>query len=248
VTQRFVGKTALVSGGARGSGASHSRRFVAEGGKVVIGDLLVDEGQALASALGDAARFVHLDVTDEGSWRAARQEAEAAFGPISILVNNAGIHQLGGILDTSLSDFNDVVSVNLNGTCVGTKTIAPSLIEAGGGSIIYVSSIAGMIGLLDIASYVAATWAIRGLTKASAFELGQFNIRVDSIHPGRIATNLPANLNGAIRDNQLIKEPGRLEDVSNLVAFLASDESRFSTGVEFIVDGGRYLGESDPVV
>ncbi|SDV48909.1 SDR family oxidoreductase [Chitinasiproducens palmae] len=247
MSRRFEGKVAFVSGGARGLGASHSRRFVAEGGKVVIGDLLDEQGQALARELGDAARYVHLDVTDEQSWQAAREAAEAAFGPVSILVNNAGIQKLGTTLDTSLEDFDEVVRVNLNGTFLGTKIIGPSLIRAGGGSIINVSSIAGMFGLPNTVGYVAAKWAVRGLTKASALELAPYHIRVNSIHPGRIVTDLTAGLNSPIRPNQLIKEPGRPDDISNLVAFLASDESRFSTGAEFIVDGGRYVGESDPV-
>ncbi|WP_144113961.1 SDR family oxidoreductase [Paraburkholderia sp. BCC1886] len=247
-SQRFTGKVAFVSGGARGLGASHSKRFVAEGGRVVIGDILDEQGEALVRVLGSAARFVHLDVTDESSWRDARSAAEAAFGPVSILVNNAGIQKLGSTLDSTLEDFDAVVKVNLNGTFLGTKTIAPSLIEAGGGSIINVSSIAGMLGLPNTVGYVAAKWAVRGLTKASALELGPHHIRVNSIHPGRIVTDLTAGLSSPIRPNQLIKEPGRPEDVTNLVAFLASDESRFSTGCEFIVDGGRYVGENEPVL
>lgn len=248
MTERFKGKVAFVSGGARGLGASHSRRFVEEGGRVVIGDILLEEGRALAQELGaENALFVELDVTKEASWIAAREKAEAAFGPISILVNNAGIQKLGTTLDSSLEDFDAVVQVNLNGTFLGTKIIGPSLIKAGGGSIINVSSIAGMIGLPNTVGYVAAKWAVRGITKASALELAPHHIRVNSIHPGRIVTDLTAGLNSPIRPNQVIKEPGRPEDISNLVAFLASEESRFSTGVEFIVDGGRYVGESDPV-
>jgi 3alpha(or 20beta)-hydroxysteroid dehydrogenase len=248
MTERFKGKVAFVSGGARGLGASHSRRFVQEGGRVVIGDILLEEGRALAQELGAGkALFVELDVTKEQSWIAAREKAEAAFGPISILVNNAGIQKLGTTLDSSLEDFDAVVQVNLNGTFLGTKIIGPSLIKAGGGSIINVSSIAGMIGLPNTVGYVAAKWAVRGITKASALELAPHHIRVNSIHPGRIVTDLTAGLNSPIRPNQVIKEPGRPEDISNLVAFLASEESRFSTGVEFVVDGGRYVGESDPV-
>ncbi|KAF1043528.1 MAG: 3-alpha-(or 20-beta)-hydroxysteroid dehydrogenase [Herbaspirillum frisingense] len=248
MTERFKNKVAFVSGGARGLGASHARRFVKEGGRVVIGDILVDEGRALAQELGaENALFVTLDVTDEASWVAAREAAEKAFGPVSILVNNAGIQKLGTTLDSSLEDFDVVVKVNLHGTFLGTKVIGQSLIKAGGGSIINVSSIAGMIGLPNTVGYVAAKWAVRGITKASALELAPHHIRVNSIHPGRIVTDLTAGLNSPIRPNQVIKEPGRPEDISNLVAFLASEESRFSTGVEFIVDGGRYVGESDPV-
>lgn len=248
MTERLKGKTAFISGGARGLGASHARRFVKEGARVVIGDILAKEGQALAHELGaHKALFVTLDVTDEASWIAARDAAENAFGPVSILVNNAGIQKLASTLDSSLEDFDAVVKVNLNGTFLGTKIMGPSLIEAGGGSIINVSSIAGMMGLPNTVGYVAAKWAVRGITKASALELAPHHIRVNSIHPGRIVTDLTAGLNSPIRPNQVIKEPGRPEDVSNLVAFLASDESRFSTGCEFIVDGGRYVGESDPV-
>lgn len=249
MSERFTGKVAFVSGGARGLGASHSRRFVQEGGRVVIGDLLEQEGRQLAEQLGgpEKALFVPLDVTRESSWEQAREDAEQAFGPISILVNNAGIQKLGTVLDSTLEDFDAVVQVNLHGSFLGIKVIAPSLIRAGGGSIINISSIAGLIGLPNTAGYVAAKWGVRGLTKAAALELAAHGIRVNSIHPGRIVTDLTAGLDSPIRPNQLIKEPGRPEDISNLVAFLASDESRFSTGVEFIVDGGRYVGESAPV-
>ncbi|HVR50311.1 MAG TPA: glucose 1-dehydrogenase [Pseudorhodoferax sp.] len=248
MSQRLIGKVAFISGGARGLGASHARRFVREGARVVIGDLLEQPGRALAAELGaEHALFVRLDVTDEASWQFALEQAEARFGPISILVNNAGIQKLGGVLDSTLEDFDAVVQVNLNGTFLGTKVVAPSLIRAGGGSIINVSSIAGMLGLPNTVGYVAAKWAVRGITKATALELAPHHIRVNSIHPGRIVTELTAGLNAPIRPNQLIKEPGQPEDISNLVAFLASDESRFSTGSEFIVDGGRYVGEADPV-
>lgn len=245
MSERLQGKVAFISGGARGLGASHARRFVREGAKVVIGDLLEAEGQALVAELGeDVALFVPLDVTVEASWQAALALAEARFGAISILVNNAGIQKLGTVLNSSLEDFDAVVRVNLNGTFLGTKVIAPSLIKAGGGSIINVSSIAGMLGLPNTVGYVAAKWAVRGITKASALELGIHHIRVNSIHPGRIVTELTKGLDSPIRPNQLIKEPGAPQDISNLVAFLASDESRFSTGSEFIVDGGRYVGEN----
>jgi 3alpha(or 20beta)-hydroxysteroid dehydrogenase len=248
MSQRLIGKVAFISGGARGLGASHARRFVREGARVVIGDLLEQPGRALAAELGaEHALFVRLDVTDEASWQFALEQAEARFGPISILVNNAGIQKLGSVLDSTLEDFDAVVQVNLNGTFLGTKVVAPSLIRAGGGSIINVSSIAGMLGLPNTVGYVAAKWAVRGITKATALELAPHHIRVNSIHPGRIVTELTAGLNAQIRPNQLIKEPGQPEDISNLVAFLASDESRFSTGSEFIVDGGRYVGEADPV-
>lgn len=248
MSQRLIGKVAFISGGARGLGASHARRFVREGACVVIGDLLEQPGRALAAELGaEHALFVRLDVTDEASWQFALEQAESRFGPISILVNNAGIQKLGSVLDSTLEDFDAVVQVNLNGTFLGTKVVAPSLIRAGGGSIINVSSIAGMLGLPNTVGYVAAKWAVRGITKATALELAPHHIRVNSIHPGRIVTELTAGLNAPIRPNQLIKEPGQPEDISNLVAFLASDESRFSTGSEFIVDGGRYVGEADPV-
>lgn len=248
MSQRLIGKVAFISGGARGLGASHARRFVREGARVVIGDLLEQPGRALAAELGaEHALFVRLDVTDEASWQFALEQAESRFGPISILVNNAGIQKLGSVLDSTLEDFDAVVQVNLNGTFLGTKVVAPSLIRAGGGSIINVSSIAGMLGLPNTVGYVAAKWAVRGITKATALELAPHHIRVNSIHPGRIVTELTAGLNAPIRPNQLIKEPGQPEDISNLVAFLASDESRFSTGSEFIVDGGRYVGEADPV-
>ncbi|GAC70973.1 SDR family oxidoreductase [Gordonia soli] len=236
------GGVVLISGGARGMGAAHARAIVDAGGRVVVGDIDVDGVRSVADSLGDAARAVELDVTDESHW--ARAVAEAAdLGPVHGLVNNAGIFGTGSVLDAELDDFQAVQRVNVDGTLLGIRAVAPVLRDAGGGSIVNVSSIAGLIGIHDRAAYVTAKWAVRGLTHAAAIDLGEWHIRVNSIHPGRIATPFIDGLDSQILPNQIIKEPGQAEDVSALVVFLLSDASRFSTGSEFIADGGRFVGE-----
>jgi len=230
-------KVALISGGARGMGAEHARALVAEGAKVVIGDILDDEGKALADEIGDAARYVHLDVTAAEEWEAAVASAVNEFGKLNVLVNNAGIVALGEIGKFDMAKWQKVIDVNLTGTFLGMQASVEAMKTAGGGSIINVSSIEGMRGAVMVHPYVASKWAVRGLTKSAALELGSHQIRVNSIHPGFIRTPMTKHF----PDNMLtipLGRPGQSEEVSTFVVFLASDESRYATGAEFVIDGG----------
>jgi 3alpha(or 20beta)-hydroxysteroid dehydrogenase len=218
-------------------GAEHARALVAEGAKVVIGDLLDDEGKALADDLGDAARYVSLDVTQADQWEAAVATAVNDFGLLNVLVNNAGIVALGQIGKFDMTKFQKVIDVNLTGTFLGMQASVEAMKTAGGGSIINVSSVEGMRGAVMVHPYVASKWAVRGLTKSAALELGPHQIRVNSIHPGFIRTPMTKHF----PDNMLtipLGRPGQSEEVATFVVFLASDESRYATGAEFVMDGG----------
>ena len=211
--------------------------LVKEGAKVVIGDILDDEGTALADELGDAARYVHLDVTSADEWAAAVETALSSFGKLNVLVNNAGIVQLGPLKTLDVARWQQVLDVNLTGPMLGTKSVIQPMIDAGGGSIINVSSIEGLRGAAYVHSYVASKWGLRGLTKSSALELAGHNIRVNSIHPGFIRTPMTKHLPDDMVQAPLGR-PGTPDEVATFVVFLASDESSFSTGSEFVVDGG----------
>jgi len=218
-------------------GAADARMLVKEGAKVVIGDILDDEGQALADELGDAARYIHLDVSSADDWTAAVETALSSFGTLNVLVNNAGIVQVGPLKTLDVARWQKVLDVNLTGPMLGTKAVIGPMIEAGGGSIINVSSIEGLRGAAYVHSYVASKWGLRGLTKSSALELASSNIRVNSIHPGFIRTPMTEHLPEDMVQTPLGR-PGTPDEVATFVVFLASDESSFSTGSEFVVDGG----------
>lgn len=234
---RVDNKVALITGGARGMGAADARMLVKEGAKVVIGDILDNEGQALADELGDAARYIHLDVSSADDWTAAVDTALSSFGKLNVLVNNAGIVQVGPLKTLDVARWQKVLDVNLTGPMLGTKAVIGPMIEAGGGSIINVSSIEGLRGAAYVHSYVASKWGLRGLTKSSALELASSNIRVNSIHPGFIRTPMTEHLPEDMVQTPLGR-PGTPDEVATFVVFLASDESSFSTGSEFVVDGG----------
>jgi 3alpha(or 20beta)-hydroxysteroid dehydrogenase len=234
---RVDDKVALISGGARGIGEADARLLVAEGAKVVIGDVRDDEGKALADELGDAARYVHLDVTEAEDWASAVATAVQEFGKLNVLVNNAGIANGSTLQQFDRGQWDRIIAVNLTGTFLGMQAAADALIAAGGGSIINVSSIEGIRGTPWAHGYVASKWGVRGLTKSVAMELAPHNVRVNSIHPGLIRTPLTAGI-----PEDMIQIPlGRAGDpieVANFVLFLASDESSYATGAEFIMDGG----------
>ncbi|BBX37263.1 short-chain dehydrogenase/reductase SDR [Mycolicibacterium mageritense DSM 44476 = CIP 104973] len=234
---RVDGKVALISGGARGMGAEHARALVAEGAKVVIGDILDDEGKTLATELGDSARYVHLDVTDAEQWAAAVATATDEFGLLNVLVNNAGIVALGQIGKFDMAQWQKVIDVNLTGTFLGMQACVKAMKAAGGGSIVNVSSIEGLRGAAMVHPYVASKWAVRGLTKSAALELGPKQIRVNSIHPGFIRTPMTEHFPEDMLTIPLGR-PGQPDEVSSFVVFLASDESRYATGAEFVMDGG----------
>ena len=211
--------------------------LVAEGAKVVIGDILDAEGAALAEELGASARYVHLDVTSAEDWKAAVDTALEAFGKLNVLVNNAGIVQLAPLKTLDVERWQKVLDVNLTGPLLGTKAVIDPMVAAGGGSIINVSSIEGMRGAAWVHSYVASKWGLRGLTKSTALQLASEKIRVNSIHPGFIRTPMTKHL----PDDMVTAPMGRAgtpDEVAAFVVFLASDESSFSTGSEYVVDGG----------
>lgn len=241
MAERLAGKVALISGGARGMGASHVRTLVAEGAKVVFGDILDDEGKAVAAEVGEASRYVHLDVTKPEDWDAAVATAIAEYGGVDVLVNNAGIINIGTLEDYALSEWHRILDINLTGVFLGIRAVVKPMKEAGRGSIINISSIEGMAGTIACHGYTATKFAVRGLTKSAALELGPSGIRVNSIHPGLIKTPMTEWVPEDIFNTALgrIAQP---KEVSNLVVYLASDESSYSTGSEFVVDGGTTAG------
>lgn len=242
---RLENKVAIVTGAARGMGASHARRFVAEGAKVVLTDRTVDAGQALADELGPSALFVEHDVTVLDSWRTVVDTATTAFGAIDVLVNNAGV--LGPIAkteDLTEDDYRKVCGINQDGVFFGMKSVLPAMISQSSGSIVNISSIAGVAANYGFPSlaYVASKFAVRGMTKATAVEYGRHNIRVNSVHPGFIQTPMMVEATDESGGDALAEIPlGRIADpaeVTNLVLFLASDESSYITGAEHLVDAG----------
>jgi 3alpha(or 20beta)-hydroxysteroid dehydrogenase len=242
VAERLAGKVALVSGGARGMGASHVRTLVAEGAKVVFGDILDDEGEAVAAEFNsNAARYVHLDVTKPDDWEAAVATAVGEYGGIDVLVNNAGIINVGLLEDYAISEWQRILDVNLTGVFLGIRAVVKPMKEAGRGSIINISSIEGIAGTIACHGYTATKFGVRGLTKSAALELGPSGIRVNSIHPGLIKTPMTEWVPDDLFQTALGRaaEP---KEVSNLVVYLASDESSYSTGSEFVVDGGTTAG------
>ena len=240
---RVSGKIALISGGARGMGASHARLLVDEGAKVVIGDILDDAGQALAAELGDSVRYVHLDVTDYAQWENAVKTAVDTFGGLDIVVNNAGIANFSPIEDYSIEAWDTIIAINLTGVFYGIKAAIPALKNSKGASIINVSSTAGLQGYEALPGYNASKFGVRGLTKNAALDLGRYNIRVNSVHPGAIRTPMTEGLD-APQTHVALHRVGEPIELSNLVLFLASDESSFSTGAEFVADGGETAGLS----
>jgi 3alpha(or 20beta)-hydroxysteroid dehydrogenase len=226
-------------------GASHVRGLVAEGAKVIFGDILDDEGKLLEEELGEPAHFVHLDVTKDDDWKYAVAAAEREYGPISLLVNNAGIVSFGPVDLMDPNEFRRVIDINLTGTFLGMHYAVPSMRKAGGGVIINISSTAGLMGYAALSAYTASKWGVRGMTKAVAMELGKDGIRVMSIHPGPIRTPMTDGL-GDITVAQPIARMGEPEEVTKLLMFMAADAT-FSTGSEWIVDGGAVLGPVIPL-
>ena len=245
---RLDGKVALISGGAKGQGAAETRMFVREGARVVFGDILDDEGkkvEAEVRAAGGEATYVHLDVTREADWRAAVATAVQTYGRLSVLVNNAGILFRAKIEDTSEEDWDRIMAVNVKGVFLGTKCAIPALRQAGGGSIINISSTAGLVGSPGgTAAYTATKGAVRLFTKSTAIQHARDKIRCNSVHPGPIATDMIKDLleGGPAWEQRLRRLPmgrvGTPEEVAYGVLYLASDESSYVTGSELVIDGG----------
>ena len=245
---RLDGKVAIVTGAARGQGEAEARRFVAEGAKVLLTDVLDDEGSAVAADLGEAAAYRHLDVTSEQEWVAAVEDCEARFGAVSILVNNAGILDFSPIEKQDVERFRKVVDVNLTGTMLGMKSVASSMKRAGGGSIVNISSNSGIWGIPMAGAYSASKWAVRGLSKTGALELGKHGIRVNSVHPGGVDTPMVRAPGYEPNDTAWAKNLplgrfGQPDEIAAVVAFLASDEAGYVTGAEWSVDGGATAGD-----
>ena len=238
---RVDNKVVLISGGGGGIGGEAGLLLAREGALVALADVRIDEAQALADRVGDRARAFKLDVTSESQWDQVVAAAEAAFGPIDAMVNSAGIAGYGPTAEFSEAEFRRITDVNLIGTFLGFKATVPSMRRAGGGSIVNISSLAGLVGMAGAAAYTASKWGVRGFTKAVAAEFGHEGIRVNSIHPGVIDTPL-AEAQKSIIDQLMPNLPlgriGRPQEIAQLILFLASDESSYSTGTEFTVDGG----------
>lgn len=247
--KRLQGKVAIITGGARGMGAATARLFVEHGACVVIADVLDAEGERLAAELGQAARFVHHDVTDEAGWQRLLAQTAQAFAPVDVLVNNAGVLLFKTIADTSKAEFERILAVNLVGCFLGTKLAGAQMVARGRGSIINVSSVDGMKGANGLGAYSASKWAVRGFTKVAAMEFGHKGVRVNSVHPGGIDTAMgnpyaepkaEVNKRYTMVPLQRIGEP---LEVAYVNLFLASDESSYLCGAEIAVDGGMLTGQ-----
>ncbi|MFG2598930.1 SDR family NAD(P)-dependent oxidoreductase [Streptomyces sp. NPDC048462] len=257
---KLDGRTVLISGAARGQGEQEARLFVAEGARVVIADVLDEQGAALAKELGEeSALFVHLDVSREADWQAAVAAAKAAFGRIDGLVNNAGILRFNELVTTPLEEFQQVVQVNQVGAFLGIRTVAPEIVAAGGGTIVNTSSYTGLTGMAFVGAYAATKHAVLGLTKVAAVELAAKGVRVNAVCPGAVDTAMsnPAALDpdadhaaskeavdGLYRKLVPLGRIGRPEEVAALALFLTSDDSSYITGQPFVIDGGWLAGVS----
>lgn len=246
---RLSGKVALISGAARGMGAATARVFVDQGARVLLTDVIDDEGETLAQELGERAAYCHLDVTSESSWQNAIGFAEAAFGPVNVLVNNAGILRAIPMPAMSLEDYQSVIDVNQTGVFLGMKSIVPSMITAGGGSIVNTSSIDGFQGSPALTAYVAAKFAVRGMTRVAALELAGAGIRVNTVCPGATRTRMMdcpdmvgIDIDALSSKMAPMGRMGESAEIANATLFLASDESSYMTGTDVTVDGGTLAG------
>lgn len=238
MTGRLENKNIVIIGGSSGMGLAESRRFVAEGARIVIANRNAEQGEAAARELGDAATFVRHDVVSEESWATLVEAAEAFFGgPIDALVNNAGILVERSMMDTSLEEYRFLTDVMQTGAFLGMKAVVPSMRRAGGGSIVNVSSTAGIVGFEGFFAYTAAKWALRGMSKTAALELAKDNIRVNSVHPGDTETPMIEGL-GYDPGGYPLGRFARPEEIAAFILLLVSDEGAFMTGSEYVIDGG----------
>lgn len=239
---RLDGKTTIVTGAARGIGAAVSRALAAQGAQVLITDVRDAEGETLAGQIGGPVAYQHLDVTDAANWDSCVDAAEHRFGgPVTVLVNNAGIVEFGTIEQQPPESFRRVMDVNLFGAWLGMRAVLPSLRRAGGGCVVNVSSSAGLVGYPDLGAYVASKWALRGLTKAAALELAPDSVRVCSVHPGPIRTPMTTDIDAGNGSKLPISRFGDPDEVASMVRFVIA-EATFTTGSEFVLDGGATIG------
>lgn len=245
MTDRLADKVAIITGAARSMGAEQAKLFVAEGAKVVIADILDDEGKQLADELGDSALYVHLDVGSETDWQAAVDAARAEFGGIDILVNNAGVYRRASFEELTVELIDLHYRVNQLGVFLGLRAVYEPMRERGGGSIVSVSSISGMRALPGHAAYGTTKWAVRGLTKYAATEFGRHGIRVNSTHPGFIDTVMleenSEEVNAGIPDVTPLGRKGTVDELAEATLWLASDASSYVTGAELAIDGGTSI-------
>jgi 3alpha(or 20beta)-hydroxysteroid dehydrogenase len=238
--------TVLITGGARGIGAATATLLAHEGAKILLTDVLDDEGEQLAKSLGPNVFYQHLNVTDAAQWTQAVLAAQTHFGGLNALFNNAGIVLFEPVDQTSPEAFRQVIDINLFGVFLGIQAVIPAMREAGRGVIINTSSTAGLQGYAGLAGYVASKWAVRGLTKASALDLAPDHIRVLSIHPGPVRTPMTAQMPDAAVAAQPMPRFGDADEVARMVKFMLT-EATFSTGSEFVVDGGAVTGQVLPL-
>ena len=241
------GRVAIITGGARGQGAVEGQLFVDEGATVVLTDVLDEEGERTAGEIG--CEYLHHDVAQEAEWDAVVADVMDRHGRVDVLVNNAGIFQGAGLMNTSVADYDRMLAINARGVFLGMQKVGTVMAEAEAGSIINISSVAGLMGTLGSFAYSASKWAVRGMTKSAAKELGRRGVRVNSVHPGYIDTEMLAQTSVFTEDDdrtrrvlrqvplRRIAEPA---EVGRVVLFLASDASSYCTGQEFTVDGGMW--------
>jgi 3alpha(or 20beta)-hydroxysteroid dehydrogenase len=246
---RLEGKVAIVTGGSRGTGEATVRRFCQEGASVLIADVLDDAGQKVAAELGEAAAYQHLDVTSEADWEACMAAAKERFGRVDVLVNNAAVLHIAPIEKTTLEDWERVTRVNQTGAFLGIRAVAPLMREAGGGSIVNISSIDGLEGMSYVSAYASTKWALRGLTKCAALELGRDGIRVNAVCPagGSEEMSAPWRAPGSAdssgyTEKRPIQRRGTVDEIAAMILYLASDEAAFCTGGDYPIDGGHSCG------
>ena len=245
-SEQSGGRCVIVTGGARGIGGATARLLAETGARVLITDVLDDEGARLATDLGSNVRYHSLDVCSVEAWTDAIAEAERLFGQVDSLFNNAGILGLGSVSECSPEDFRRIIEINLTGVFLGIHTVVPALRRAGGGVIVNTSSTAGLQGYGGLAAYVASKWGVRGLTKAAALDLAKDNIRVVSLHPGPIRTSMTEGMSDKVVASQPIARFGEAQEVAQMVRFLLT-EATYSTGSEFVTDGGAVTGQILPL-
>ena len=248
MSKRLKGKTAIITGGARGMGEATARKFVEEGAKVLIADVQDEAGQALAKELGADTRFCHLDIADDTQWKAALAVAENAYGPVGVLVNNAAVNAFRSILELDKATFMKVIEVNVVGTFLGLQIVGGAMVQRRQGAIVNISSIDGMRGANALSAYVSSKWGVRGLTKVAAIEFGPRGVRVNSIHPGGVFTAMGNPTGRSLEETNKaygmvpLQRIGMPNEVAQASAFLASDEASYINGAELTVDGGWMAG------